>query len=233
MKRVFLACLLTMLLLFVPAMAEEEPGVVVQSSCNIVQSGDYYLVYCFAQVHNNSDQIICLDEGTYQLSSGEQLLAIDEVSQLWPYFLAPGEDGFLFDIVSFEPNEDGVVVPNVTGLHYQIKYMTIDPSYAGAQLETQAQILLDERSGEMTVVCEVANTTDVDAYDAAVVFGLYTDGGQMIYADGMNLKDMGIPAGGSVLVRFKVDDALVEQWHSYNALPAHVRTNAMFRNNED
>jgi len=233
MKRIFLAWLLAMMLLVVPAIAEEEPGVVVQSSCNIVQSGDYYLVYCFAQVHNNSDQVICLDEGTYQLSNGEQLLAIDEVSQLWPYFLAPGEDGFLFDIVSFEPNEDGVVVPTVTGLHYQIKYMTIDPSYAGTQLETQAQILMDERSGEMSVVCEISNPTDMDAYDAAVAFGLYTDGGQMVYADGMNLKDMGIPAGGKVLARFDVDDALVEQWRSYNALPAHVRTNAMFRNNED
>lgn len=226
------ACLMLALLLCVSAHAEDE-GVIVQSSCNIVKSGQYYLVYCFAQVHNNTDQIICLDEGNFQLSNGEQLLAIDEVSQLWPYFLAPGEDGYLFDIVSFEPNEDGVVVPTVTGLNYDIKYMTIDPSYGGQALETQARIELNEQSGEMSVLCEITNPTDVDAYDPTIAFGLYTSGGQMVYADGVSLYDVGIPAGGKILTRFYVEKALVEQWQSYNAFPEHVRTNAMFRGNED
>ena len=88
-------------------------GTVVQSSCNIVKSGDYYLVYCYAQVRNDSDSIICVDEGTFELSGTDQLLYSGQVSQLWPYFIAPGESGYLFDIASFEPNEDGAVMPRV------------------------------------------------------------------------------------------------------------------------
>lgn len=234
MKKVYqtLMALMLALLLCTGALAEDE-GVIVQSSCNIVQSGEYYLVYCFAQVHNSSEEIICLDEGTYHLSNGEQLLAIDGVNQLWPYYLAPGEDGYLFDIVSFEPNEDGVVVPTVTGLNYDIKYMTIDPAYSSESLEADARIEISERSGEMDVICELTNPTDMDAYDPTVAFGLYTSGGQMVYADGMMLYDIGIPAGGKALVRFNVDAALVEQWKSYGAMPEHVRLNAMFRSNDD
>jgi len=36
-----------------------------------------------------------------------------------------------------------------------------------------------------------------------------------------------------VLVRFDVEEALSQQWQSYGAVPAHVRTNAMYRGNED
>ena len=100
----WLAALLLALLLPACALGDSE-GVIVQSSCNIVQSGNYYLAYCFAQVHNNASTVICLDRGTFDLQSGETLLSTSEVAQIWPYFLNPGEDGYLFDIVSFEPDE--------------------------------------------------------------------------------------------------------------------------------
>ena len=94
----WLAALLLALLLPACALGDSE-GVIVQSSCNIVQSGNYYLAYCFAQVHNNASTVICLDRGTFDLQSGETLLSTSEVAQIWPYFLNPGEDGYLFDIV--------------------------------------------------------------------------------------------------------------------------------------
>ena len=55
----------------------------------------------------------------------------------------------------------------------------------------------------------------------------------MVYADGMRLQDIGIPAGGSVMVRFDVEDELAAQWRSYDALPTQVRASAMFSANED
>ena len=60
--------LAAMLLCGAVGLADSE-GVIVQSSCNILQSGEYYLVYTFAQVHNNSDSIICLDQGTLDRKS--------------------------------------------------------------------------------------------------------------------------------------------------------------------
>ncbi|MBE5799950.1 MAG: hypothetical protein E7321_08380 [Clostridiales bacterium] len=226
MKKFLTIALLIIFALAAPAYAE-EPGVIVQSSCSIVESGEYYLVYCFARVHNNSDQVLCLDEGTFQIFSGEEPVAVEDVSQLWPYFVAPGADGYLFDIVPFES------MPQVTGLEYTVRYLTINSAYAGEALDTQSYVEIDDESGEMSVVCEISNPTDADAYNAAISIGLYTDAGQMVYADGRNLQDVGIPAGGKVLVRFGVESALAEQWMSYDALPTQVHTNAMFRTSSD
>lgn len=212
--------------------AADGEGSVTQYSCSIVQSGDYYLVYCFAQVHNDSQSVICLERGSFDLQSGEQLLATEEVSQLWPYFLAPGEDGYLFDIVSFEPGENGAVVPQISGISYEIEYMTLDAQSPNCELACVSRIEQGV-DGSMVVVCELTNGTQDIAYDPTVAFGLYTEEGMMLYADGATLKDVGIPAGGTTLVRFGIDDVFVDQWDSYGARPTQVRVNASFGTDED
>ena len=227
MKRVIALALLVMMMAVTQAIAQEPAGTIVQSSCSIVQSGGYYLAYCFAQVLNNSDQVLCLDEGVFHLLGGEEAIASEEVSKLWPQFLAPGEEGYLFDIVPFEQ------LPQVTGIDYDVRYLEINPAYAGLPLETAARVELDEDTGLMTVVCEVQNGAGMDAYDPTVVVGLYTDAGQLLYSDGRALKDVGIPADGRLMVRFAVEPMLVEQWMSYNALPTQVRAGTMFRTGSD
>ena len=197
MKKAAAALILALLVLFaaVPALGDSE-GVVVQKSCNIVQSGQYYLAYCFAQIHNNSSTVICLENGTFDLQNGETILSTSEISQIWPYFVGPDEDGYLFDIVSFEPDENGnPVLPTITDISYDIHYMAAD--------------------------------------DISVAFGLYTDTNKLVYADGTTLKDVGIPAGGTVLVRFDIDSAFISQWKSYNAMPTQAMVSAAFRNDED
>ena len=228
-KAAMLLALVLTLMTGMPALAQDE-GAIVQSSCNIVQSGEYVLVYCFAQVHNNSDQTICLDEGVLRLMNGEQALSENRISRLWPSFLSPGADGYLFDIVSFESGEG---VPAITGLDYDVGYMTVNAAYAGQALEAQASLEIDDVTGRMSVVCALANPTDETAFGASMAFGLYTEAGQMVYADGMRLQDIGIPSGGSVKVRFDIEDELAAQWRSYDALPTQVRASAMFSANED
>lgn len=233
MRKMLAMLLAAMMMLVCGAAAADEEAVIVRSSCSIMQSGEYYLVYCFAQVHNNSDGVICLDKGTFDLHSGDQLLSTSDVSQLWPYFLAPGEDGYLFDIVAFEPGENGAVVPNVTGIAYNIDYMTMETDTGNMALVSGARIETDPVDGSMAVVCELKNETQMDAFDPTVTFGLYTDGGDLLYADGRTLQGVGIPAGETMLVRFFVDNAFVNQWSGYNALPSAARVKGSFRADED
>ena len=232
MKKTATLLLMLAMMLGMGALAQEE-GAIVQSSCNIVQSGEYVLVYCFAQVHNNSDQTICLDEGSLYLMNGEEMLARSRISRLWPSFLAPGADGYLFDIVTLETGGEGAGMPSVTGLQFDLSYMTVDPAYGGQPLETQGRIEIDDRTGRMSIVCEISNTTDEDAFGAMVEAGLYTEGGQMLYACGTQLKDVGIPKGGTMLLRFGVEEELVEQWSGYGMTPAYALTSAVFSDNED
>lgn len=232
-KLLAMTVLAAMLLCAATGLADAE-GVIVQSACSILQSGEYYLVYTFAQVHNNSDSIICLDQGTFELHSGEQLLASQKVSHLWPYFLNPGEDGYLFDIVSFEPDENGTpVVPSVSAIDYNITYMTVNDAFGSVDLSAVSEVSAQRDDGTLEVICEITNTTDIPAFDPNISFGLYTDGGQMIYADGMTLGGVGIPAGGTILTRFEVDAAFVSQWSSYGVVPTQAHVNASFRRNED
>ncbi|MDO5377604.1 MAG: hypothetical protein Q4G52_04635 [Clostridia bacterium] len=224
--------LLLVLLMGASCAAADSEGSVTQYSCSIVQSGEYYLVYCFAQIHNDSNSVICLERGSFDLHSGEQLLATEEVSQLWPYFLAPGEDGYVFDIVSFEPGENGAVVPQVTAISYTIEYMTVGEQTVSRDLSCVSRVEEDVYGGTV-VICELTNNTDDVAYDPTVAFGLYTDEGAMIYADGVTLKDVGIPAGGTTLVRFRIDEVFVKQWEGYGVKPAEARVNASFGTDDD
>ena len=234
MKKLLVFALLAMLLLSCAAGLADAEGVIVQSSCNIMPSGEYVLVYTFSQVHNNSGEIICLDQGSFERHSGEQLLASQRVTRMWPYFLNPGEDGYFFDIVSFEPGEDGkAITPNVTAIEYNITYMTVDQAHGSHDLSAVSELTLDEEQGSLSVLCEITNTTDMIAYDPVVSFGLYTDAGQMIYADGMTLTGVGIPAGGTVLARFTVEEAFVSQWKTFGAVPTQAHVNASFRVESD
>lgn len=204
-----------------------------QNSCSIVQSGEDYLVYCFAQVRNDSDSIICLDHGSFALMNGDQIMASEEISRLWPYFLEPGDEGYFFDVVVFSPNEDGPVVPSLTGVQYDAVYMAVDDSLASSALSATSRIEKDLIDGGLVVVCEVENGTDVDAYDPILAFGLYTAGGQMIYADGMTMNYIGIPAGGKVLARFQIDAVFAQQWEQYGVTPMEARFSASFRDDKD
>ena len=226
MKRIFALVLMLACIVAAGAMAEED-GVIVQSSCSIVQSGDDYLAYCFAQVHNNTEQVLCLEAGTFVLTGGDEELAEEEISEIWPHFLAPGEDGYLFDVAPFDE------MPPVTGLEYHIQYLKINPAYAGVKMDVDSRVEIDEDTGMLSVVCEMVNPMDSEAFDPVIGIGLYTDAGQLVYADGKNLKGVGMAANGSLLVRFEVDTLLTEQWMNYGTLPTQVKANAMFRTGSD
>lgn len=232
MKKIFALALTLVLALTVACALGENEGAIVQSSCSIVQSGEYYLVYCFAQVHNNTNEIICLEKGSFDLQSGEQILATNEVNQIWPYFINPGEDGYLFDVVTIEPDENGnPVVPAVTGISYQIEYMTVNPAFANRSLEASAT--LNDSAEGLNVLCRLTNTSSEDVFEPSVSFGLYTETGSMVYADGMTVHGVGVPAGGTVLLRFDVEDVFSNQWRSAGFMPTEVRLSATYRNDED
>ena len=106
----------------------------------------------------------------------------------------------------------------------------------GSGLHINLSIEKDGRNlfaGGLDILCRVTNTTALDADVSTLAFALYTQSGNMIYADGTTLKDVGIPVGGTILLRFPVEDELVKQWDSYGMSASEVRVTASFRNDED
>jgi len=232
MKKLCMLMLLSLVCLLGASALADGEGVIVQSSCSIAKSDDSYLVYCFAQVHNATQETIALDEGRLILGSGDMIAADKRVGQMWPYHLAPGEDGYLFDVITFGPTEDGPAqMPALTSLVYENTYMIVDSQHTGSMLPVDA--IVDETARGASVRCELHNDMQQEAYDVTLAVGVYTDAGQLIYADGRTLSDIGIPAGGRVLVDFDVDPVLVRQWADYGAAPARAVAAAMVRSSMD
>ena len=225
--------ILFFLLLF-PALALCEGELtVLQSSCSIVSYGEVYRVHCFAQVHNYSDQVVGMQTGSFRVMNGETVIAEEEVDRLWPYFLGPGEDGYVFGTAVFNPDENGnPVVPSVTGLNYTFETMEVRSGTANQQLFAQAEI---ERmgSGSCLVTCTVENTGEITAYNPVIAFGLYTGSGTMIYADGKQLEQIGIVPGSSIVIRFPISLQLTKQWDDYGVTPDEIKLSASYRADED
>jgi hypothetical protein len=147
--------------------------------------------------------------------------------------IAPGEDGYVFDVVAFEPDENGQpVVPQVTGMEYIMQYMAVEEEFSSLDLFVTSEIERDARGG-MNVVCTVTNETDMEAWNPTIAFGLYTDSGAMVYADGLTLFNVGIPAGQTLNIRFDVNDEISDQWNTYGANVTGVHAVGAFRDGTD
>lgn len=230
MKRKLWALLCAAALLHGAALADGG-GQVVQSSCSTMQAGNVWVAYCYAQVYNPTDDVICLEAGSFDLLSGGDRLASGVVEQITPYFLNPGESGYLYDAVVFEP-EDGETMPQVTGISYDMHYMTVESGYAAPKLSAQAESFRQE-NGDYTFEITVRNDTDRPAWGPTVAFGLYSSGGALLYADGRTLESVGILPGNSVVVRFDVARGFTDHWQEYGVSPDEVRAVASFGGGDD
>ena len=64
-------------------------------------------------------------------------------------------------------------------------------------------------------------------------FGLFTEGGSLLYSDGRALENVGVPPGAEAVVRFDITPALLERWAEFGAEPAEVRASCAFGGDDD
>ncbi len=221
-RRIFVAALLA-LAAALPALA--DPGAnVIQSSCSIMEADNSFIVYCYAQVYNGTSNVVCMEKGSFELRSGDDMLVSGSVEQMTPYFLKPGESGYLYDAAVLDRAE-GEGVPSITGLSYNINYYTVDDAFANRDLVVTGE-QQREPDGSLAVLLRVQNPLEEEAWSPTLAFGLYTEGGALLYCDGRTLENVGIPAGGEMTVRFDISKLFAERWAEYGADPAQVKATA-------
>ncbi len=238
MKKMMSAVLAAALALGGMALAEEAEieasGVISQAACSIQQADEGYTVYCYAQIFNNSDHVIALEDGMLEVISGEQLLADQQVERIWPSFINPGEHGYVYDVVRIIGEEgETVELPQVTGIDYRLEYMPVDVAYGNRKLSVTAAMTQMREDGPITVTCELVNDTDTDAEEPTVSYGLFTENGTLVYAGARTLEDIVLPAGQRIAVTFEIGDSFVQQWISYGAKPTQAQVSAVYRDNDD
>ena len=221
-RRIIVAALLA-LAAALPALA--DPGAnVIQSSCSIMEADNSFIVYCYAQVYNGTSNVVCMEKGSFELRSGDDMLVSGSVEQMTPYFLKPGESGYLYDAAVLDRAE-GEGVPSITGLSYNINYYTVDDAFANRDLVVTGE-QQREPDGSLAVLLRVQNPLEEEAWSPTLAFGLYTEGGALLYCDGRTLENVGIPAGGEMTVRFDISKLFAERWAEYGADPAQVKATA-------
>ena len=223
MKRRIIALALLALAAALPVLA--DPGAnVIQSSCSIMEADNSFIVYCYAQVYNGTSNVVCMEKGSFELRSGDDMLVSGSVEQMTPYFLKPGESGYLYDAAVLDRAE-GEGVPSITGLSYNINYYTVDDAFANRDLVVTGE-QQREPDGSLAVLLRVQNPLEEEAWSPTLAFGLYTEGGALLYCDGRTLENVGIPAGGEMTVRFDISKLFAERWAEYGADPAQVKATA-------
>ncbi|MBQ9010482.1 MAG: hypothetical protein IJ088_14315 [Clostridia bacterium] len=231
MRSVFLViclCLLTVL----TGVAAADLNVV-QTSCNILVAEEECRIVCCAQVHNDSDRLAGLEHGLLRLTNGGEVIAEESVSRIWPYFLDPGGDGYVFETVTFYPDEDGnLEVPSITGVSFEMNAMDVPVSVENNMLRAEMHIERMETGGYI-MACTLANDEAETAWNPQVTFGLYTDGGSLLYADGQSLDNIGISGGNQLELRFMINPQIVAQWGGYGVEPAEVRVKGYYRQESD
>ena len=231
-KRHYVFLLLLCLCLGIWSMAGAELNVV-QTACNILVYSDECQIYCCAQVHNDSDRLAGMEHGLFRLLSGDVVIAEENVERLWPYFVDANGDGYIFQTVTFYPDEDGnLEIPSITGLNFQLSSMTMPVSVANETLVADAEIEKTQTGGYV-LICRLQNTDDETAWNPLVTYGLYTSGGSLLYADGLSLENTGISSGSTLELRFTVNAQIVKQWFSYGVEPAEVRVQGFYRRDSD
>ena len=223
MKRRIIALALLALAAALPVLA--DPGAnVIQSSCSIMEADNSFIVYCYAQVYNGTSNVVCMEKGSFELRSGDDMLVSGSVEQMTPYFLKPGESGYLYDAAVLDRAE-GEGVPSITGLSYNINYYTVDDAFANRDLVVTGE-QQREPDGSLAVLLRVQNPLEEEAWSPTLAGGLYTEGGALLYCDGRTLENVGIPAGGEMTVRFDISKLFAERWAEYGADPAQVKATA-------
>ena len=211
----------------------EEALSVSQTACSIIETEGVYLIYSYAQVHNNSDQVVCLAQGTYELTAGGESLGVYEVEEIWPDFLSPDADGYLSNLLIYDPEEqENGDAPAITGLTYDLETMSVSTDLQNYDLEVTAEFA-EISSGDISVQCRIKNTTEEDAWNPIVVYGLYTSGGSLVYCEGKMLDNIALPAGSEIITTFTVSGTQGGQWKSYGAFPTEIKALASYRIDTD
>jgi len=231
MKKGFLLFCLCLMLL--PAGIASASLNVVQTSCNILMGEDECRIVCCAQVHNDSDHLAGLEHGFFRLINGEEVIAEEGIRRIWPYFLDPGGDGYVFETVTFYPDEDGhLEAPAITGVTFELNDMNVPLTVENNRLNTEMHIERTETDGYI-MACTLKNDAMETAWNPQVSFGLYTEDGLLLFADGKSLDNIGISGGNQIEIQFIVNPQIVAQWGEYGVEPAEVRVAGYYRQETD
>ncbi len=203
-----------------------------RASFNLLQhraERNYYLAYCFAQVHNNASTVICLDRGTFDLQSGETLLSTSGSRRFGRTSSTPARTAIC--LTSFPSSRMKTAARRSLhhGHFHNLTYLPVDAAFAklrpfggfgnrSGRLRHSGCDLPPDQFDEMDAITRPWPSAQRYGQRRDALFGRYDAPGR-----GYSGRRHGAESS------FRRGRAFVAQWQSYGAMPTQVHTNASFR----
>lgn len=188
----------------------EENALFIQSYSNL------QYVYAVVKNYGTADAYVqdCLLK-VFDAQGNE--IAVKEYGDTNAAYLKPGES----TVISMNADVEEATPASYTLTITQGE----DAYYANTRYDAQTKLALNVEDGWSVrnyLYASVTNNTDDTVYDLEAAFALRDEDGSIIYVDDKTCYDLGIPSGGSVIVRLDIPDEFMEYYEANGIKPAAV-----------
>ena len=174
----------------------------------VSHSGDYR-VYYYAVVKNQSEKPVSINDLLFEIRD-EDDLTIESTAKykLYPEVLEAGQSGWL--VISKDVKD----IDNKSDIdHYALTITSKkNDDKACRPLQAQAEYLdEDEDENEHVLRASVTNDGAKNAFEITIAMAARDAGGKLLYIASDATKDIGLPAGSSLLLRSIVKSEIVDE----------------------
>lgn len=182
-----------------------------------------YYGYVFAEVENTGDKPIEYGNGIFEILNADgDPMESDDVYNVYPAILAPGEVGYAFSYESVDAAESLEDISDYT-LTLSGKSTKDEPT---ARLKTTAESgMVDNGWGgeEYQVALYLTNDGSKTLSNVGGAYGLYDANGTLLYAGEISAYRVAIPANQTLIFYDSISDAFIEKWQKEDTMPKTIK----------
>jgi hypothetical protein len=214
--------MLTLTIVCAPALAAGDLTVNMDNMLAYDSYG-YATVEVYAEIENTGDRDIEFSSGVVELFDADgNTVASTDYLYSYPPVLAPGDKGYASAVLYME---EGIAAADIAD--YSITVLGKNATTQVIRYESEGTYLADVEEQYWTydyVVAEIKNETDDPAYNFYCAYVIKDEAGDVLHFTYTSAYDVGIPAGGSILMRLTVPDYVIERFAEQGVSPATVET---------
>lgn len=174
----------------------------------VVSHSDNFRVYYYAAVKNTGSKTVSVNDLLFQIQEADGT-TIDSTSKykLYPQVLTPGESGWLIitkDVKDVDNKSDidhyALTITTKTNDDEEIRALTASAEY----------LKEDEDDNENVLRATVKNDGSESGFDITVAMAARDEDGKLLYITGETAKNIGLPAGGTLMQRSLIKSDIVD-----------------------
>ena len=209
MKRLF--AMVVALMLVLGALPAWAAGAIetTEETWYVVSHSSDYRVYYYAVVANKGEKPVSVNDLLFEIQD-ENDVTIESTAKykLYPEVLEAGQSGWL--VISKDVKD----IDNKSEIDHYLLTITskVNDDKAARPLKASAEYIdEDEDENEHVIRATVTNEGDQNAFEITVAAAIRDENGKLLYIANGASKDIGLPAGSSLLLRSMIKSEIWDE----------------------